>query len=108
MSQYICADAEHCFTRTVVEWNAQGVVEALILLDDMRHETAGTLFYDGIISGRLLEPDLQPDMQKNAFEFIAAHTQPIRVGEPNQLLLWTNVDFAARRLTQDTEIIVLA
>lgn len=94
----MCIDKTTIRPRMIVEIDGTGNIKELLSLDEMLHEPAATIFTDGVISGELLAP-VPIDPEIDAFAAIAACTRPIRIGEHNKLLIWKDLDLAARRFT---------
>lgn len=98
MSHYMCIDTTTIRPRMIVEIDEAGNIKDLLSLDEMLHEPAATIFTDGVISGELLAP-VSINPETDAFSAITACTRPIRIGERNKLLIWKELDLAARKFT---------
>ena len=107
LSQYVCVNSHDIRTRTVIEFSDDDIVLAIFSIDEGNVEPANTLFFDGVISGELIDGNFNVVPDSEIFTFISKHAKPIMIGEKNQLIIWKNIDFSNKRMGEKCRIAVL-
>lgn len=70
-------------------------ITEIIQMDNQMQETSHTLFYDGIISGEIINKNCSlPDLNgKDEFlKFFKDNTLPIELNRRNKIVLWKNIN----------------